>query len=333
MKKCMISSCIILLELLLLGTIMSSAYAADDSSSSSSTDIDIERQSNNKSISIVLSFLKEMQSKHHHITPSSSSLASSSSPTESEQRRRPVITLTYAQSLDGKIGLVVTTTTSAAGGDYYCDDNDNVKSSNFPISGKESLLLTHALRSEHDGILVGSGTMKYDNPRLNNRFGGRHLRQPRPIVLDSRMSSLRDCDKCRANNLIVCCDTETADSIKRGDLHVRDDWTIIGCRRISKGKTGEEYFQLDLNDVLEKLYEIGITRLMVEGGASILSSFVEHNAVDIFIVTIAPKIIGNKGLAVFDNISLENGFGLKNSRSINLGCDCVLFGAWQTKRT
>ena len=63
----------------------------------------------------------------------------------SEKSAPPFITLTFAQSLDGKIAL-------------YLDDLRSQTSSNFPISGSASLLLTHALRSVHDVILIGGRT-------------------------------------------------------------------------------------------------------------------------------------------------------------------------------
>ena len=229
--------------------------------------------------------------------------------------KRPFVTITYAQSLDGKIALVTR----------------NGKSSNFVISGKDSLVLTHALRSEHDGILIGSGTMKSDNPRLNNRLWNPHeMKQPRPIVIDSRMSTLRDCDNCRAENLIVCCDIQTAEEVRRGITHTREDWTIVGCRRTqySDERRGDEYSTLDLNDVLEKLYDLGIKRIMVEGGAAVLSSFIASKLADTFIVTISPKIIGKEGVSTFDSLSYENGRKLSRVKSLMLGCDCILYGTW-----
>ncbi|QSL64630.1 hypothetical protein MERGE_001931 [Pneumocystis wakefieldiae] len=84
--------------------------------------------------------------------------------------KRPFLTLTYAQSLNSKIG-----TKSV---------------SPLTLSCLESKILTHKLRVEHDAILVGAGTVKSDNPNLNARiFGSSELHyslelQPIPIILD-----------------------------------------------------------------------------------------------------------------------------------------------------
>jgi len=62
----------------------------------------------------------------------------------------PLVTLTYAQSLDGSI--------AAADGSAVL------------ISGKESMHMTHALRAAHDAILVGVGTVRNDDPSLTVRL-------------------------------------------------------------------------------------------------------------------------------------------------------------------
>lgn len=60
---------------------------------------------------------------------------------------RPLVTLTFAQSLDGKV--------AGSGGRQIA------------ISGHESLVMTHVLRTLHQAILVGVGTLLNDNPQLN----------------------------------------------------------------------------------------------------------------------------------------------------------------------
>ena len=241
------------------------------------------------------------------------------------RKKRPFVTLTYAQSLDGKIALKTTS------GDDHNGENEG-RSSNFPISGKYSLIMTHALRNMHDGVLIGSGTMKYDNPRLNNRLwlNGKVEKQPLPILIDTTMRSVIDCEECRAKNLVVCCSIETANAVEQGVVRVCKDWTIIPCKCL-QGRGKENH--LDLEDVLKNLYKFGIRRLMVEGGASILSAFASSNSVDALVVTVAPKLIGKNGLAIYDKITFTDQAGnstilLENMSSITAGNDFVLYGKW-----
>jgi riboflavin biosynthesis pyrimidine reductase len=66
-----------------------------------------------------------------------------------ETKSRVHVTLTYAQSLDGRI----------AGKNGH----------QLRLSGDESMLLTHWMRTRHDAILVGIGTALNDNPQLNGK--------------------------------------------------------------------------------------------------------------------------------------------------------------------
>jgi riboflavin biosynthesis pyrimidine reductase len=64
--------------------------------------------------------------------------------------------------------------------------------SRMNISSPEALLLTHSLRARHDAVLVGINTLQKDLPQLTARtlLPGVQLRagrQPRPVVLDSRL--------------------------------------------------------------------------------------------------------------------------------------------------
>lgn len=68
----------------------------------------------------------------------------------SRAQKMPFVTLTYAQSIDGSIAAERGTPTL--------------------LSGALSMKMTHMLRTVHDGIVVGVGTILADNPSLNARF-------------------------------------------------------------------------------------------------------------------------------------------------------------------
>ena len=79
---------------------------------------------------------------------------------------RPAITLKLALSLDGCIAL--------ANGESQW------------ITGNEARAHGHRERARHDGILVGGGTLRADNPRLDVRLPGLEDRSPKRFVLTSR---------------------------------------------------------------------------------------------------------------------------------------------------
>jgi len=225
---------------------------------------------------------------------------------ETQERKQPFVTLTFAQSLDGKIALV--------------NDGTTLPSSNFRLSGDASLLMTHGLRSIHDAIIVGGQTFSTDNPRLSNRLWGDD--QPRPVVLDTSLRHLRRLEgTIRARNLIVCCSQEAADSYSSNEL---PSVQILPCRLNSDSS-------LDLCHVLEQLKTtFGIRSVMVEGGAGVLSSFVSANLGDCICITIAPKLIGNKdGIAAFASIAFRPflDFG-ESGNFLPLGSDCIYLSRW-----
>ena len=71
-------------------------------------------------------------------------------PLESTTGTRPHVTLTYAQSLDACIA--------------------GVNGTQLILSGKESMQMTHWMRTMHDAILIGIGTLLNDDPQLNSLY-------------------------------------------------------------------------------------------------------------------------------------------------------------------
>ena len=244
---------------------------------------------------------------------------------------RPFVTLAFAQSVDGKIAL-------------YLDKSDKKKtSSNLPISGSESLLMTHGIRSIHDAILVGGRTLSIDNPRLSNRLwtfstgstnhASNLTHQPRPIILDTHLNHLRRIQRVgmKAKDVIVCCSYEAAASYRSGnDNKITDPTktttvTLLPCPKTSDGR-------LDLTYILKELQtNFEIHSVMVEGGGRILSMFMEYGLVDCICITIAPKLFGNDlGYSLpTTNVFTE----LEGPKSWNLGNDCTLLGKWPSKPT
>ena len=175
----------------------------------------------------------------------------------------PFVTLTYAQSLDGSIAS---------------DDGTPLS-----ISGKDALHFTHRLRALHDGILVGIGTVMADDPRLSVRqVQGDH---PIPIVLDSTLRFPLDARLFESDGphpLILTGPNSDPD------------------RRRALENRGAQVIELDctpngdvcLEDVLDVLGDKGITSVMVEGGTTVLTTFLRRQHVQRVVLTIAPMFVG-----------------------------------------
>lgn len=194
-------------------------------------------------------------------------------PTRNEARDapRPEITLAWAQSLDGCIA--------------------RSRGERLVLSGGESKRMTHALRSAHDAILVGIGTVLADDPRLDVRLATG--RSPRPVVLDPDLRlppNARLLGSAGGAPWVMAApkapgENRWEDFQRRREELQRAGAEIVEIRRDSAGF-------LDLAQVLAALHMRGSRALMVEGGAKILFSFIRARLADRINITVAPVILG-----------------------------------------
>ncbi|MBE0414957.1 MAG: bifunctional diaminohydroxyphosphoribosylaminopyrimidine deaminase/5-amino-6-(5-phosphoribosylamino)uracil reductase RibD [Dehalococcoidia bacterium] len=210
----------------------------------------------------------------------------------------PFVTLKFAQTLDGRIA-------SATGNSHW-------------ISSESSRRLAHSLRSLHDGILVGVGTVLTDDPQLTVRLV--KGRNPIRIVPDSRLriplSSRVLEDQDVAPTIIAA--TSRADGEKLFSLKGMG----IEVLTVDEDEKGE----VDLKDLLKRLGKRGISSILVEGGARIITSLLHQGLVDKVVIVIAPKIMG-KGIEAVGELGIRDvGRALKLSfvRAYRRGEDLVI---------
>ena len=170
----------------------------------------------------------------------------------------PYVMLKIAQTLDGKIA----------------DKNFVSKW----ITGIESRKQVHKMRSEYDAVLIGSSTLKYDNPSLTVRHvKGRNpfriILNPEPDLVNKRKVFID-----RYSNKTIIFSSYDNKFFKNSGV------TVF---RMPKLKNG-----FDLESVLRKLSLLGITSVMVEGGGYTYTKFLESALVDEIIMFVAPKIMG-----------------------------------------
>ena len=177
---------------------------------------------------------------------------------------RPKITLTYAQTLDGTIGLV--------------------EKGQLLISGTASMTMTHQLRADHDAILVGIGTVLSDNPSLTVRLV--EGKSPQIVIVDGQLRTPPTAKVLAGRPWIMARRSATdAGALEQaGATIVRFDPTAESL--------------IPLPELLNELAARGVKSLMVEGGATILRNFLTAGLVDAVVVTIAPRFVG--GVRVID---------------------------------
>lgn len=177
-------------------------------------------------------------------------------------KNRPLTTLAFAQSLDGCLTRTAGTPTR--------------------LSGEETLTLTHSLRAAHDAILVGVGTVLADNPRLSvRRVAGEN---PRPIIMDSQLRTPLDARfiQSHPNPWIAtstrACQDKACAFKNKGIRILRLDTLPNGW--------------VDPNALTQLLRAERVRTLMVEGGAHILTSFLQHRLADYLVATLSMSLLG-----------------------------------------
>lgn len=183
----------------------------------------------------------------------------------------PFVTLKLAASLDGKV--------AARDGTSRW------------ITGPEARAEVHDLRRRVDAVLVGSMTVLRDDPLLTyrNKTPGT---QPLRVVVDGsgRSSAEAKVFNGDAPTLVI-----TSEDL---DARFIDAWTAAGAdvERVAAGEGG-----IDPRSALTVLGDRGICHVLVEGGPTIASSFVEHDLVDRFVLYFAPKLIGGEAPGVLND--------------------------------
>ncbi|MFJ7734953.1 bifunctional diaminohydroxyphosphoribosylaminopyrimidine deaminase/5-amino-6-(5-phosphoribosylamino)uracil reductase RibD [Lysinibacillus sp. NPDC097287] len=179
---------------------------------------------------------------------------------------RPFIISKYAMTLDGKIA-------AHTGHSKW-------------VTGEAAREDVHHIRHEVDGILVGVSTVIADNPSLTTRLNKGYDKNPVRIIMDS---SLRTPEKANvlnveeAKTIIVCSDEVGQEKIA---LFEGKGVVVLRVRREHNG--------LDIDDMLAKLYQLGITDILVEGGSTVNASFLQSGAINKYIVYVAPKVLGGR---------------------------------------
>jgi diaminohydroxyphosphoribosylaminopyrimidine deaminase/5-amino-6-(5-phosphoribosylamino)uracil reductase len=168
------------------------------------------------------------------------------------------------------------------------------------ITGEAAKARVHLLRAQCDAILVGIGTVQADDPLLTCRLPGMEARSPVRVVLD--------------RSLRISGTSRLVHSARETPLWVMTSNVSEAPAAMKLGAAGAQVIRvasattppgLDLPAVLGALAEKGITRLLVEGGARVASSFVAANLVDEVWLLRGREAVGSDGVAALDALPLS----------------------------
>jgi diaminohydroxyphosphoribosylaminopyrimidine deaminase/5-amino-6-(5-phosphoribosylamino)uracil reductase len=216
---------------------------------------------------------------------------------EKRANTRPTVTVSYAQTLDGRLA-----TTSG---------------SSQWISSSESLHFAHTLRAKHEAIMVGAGTACRDNPSLTVRLvpGKNPLRVVVDSTLRTPLTAAVLANGAAAGTVLAVTERASADRCAEA--------SHLGTTVLRLPADTED--RVDLKALLAELYVWGVSSVLVEGGAALITSLLCNRLVDRLAVCIAPKILGSGIEAVGDLgiCELNDSLALIDTSIIPYGVDVV----------
>jgi diaminohydroxyphosphoribosylaminopyrimidine deaminase/5-amino-6-(5-phosphoribosylamino)uracil reductase len=185
------------------------------------------------------------------------------------RQNRPLVTLKLASTLDGRIA-------TATGESQW-------------ITGTQARKTAHALRGQHDGVLVGVGTVLADDPDLTCRIPGYTTRPTVRLVLDGHLRT-----PLMARLVATAAATPTWILHRNGADPARIQALTgagVRCIEVAHNEAG-----IDPAAALTALGAAGLTTVLAEGGARVAASLLRAGLVDRLAWFHAPTILGGDGL-------------------------------------
>ncbi len=226
--------------------------------------------------------------------------------------QRPFVSVKIASSLDGQLGL-------KTGESKW-------------ITGEVSRQKSRYLRAIHDVTVVGKNTLLMDDPQLNIRHDNFPEKENKILILDStgeclKFPGLRIFETHRPENIFVA----VSDSMNHAEGPAenkteRDSSSLAQVLKVQRHPQGG----LNLNELLRKLWKLGVKSVFVEGGAQAVSSFIEQKEAHRLYLFQAPILLGaNSGKPWSEGVSIKkmsDRISLKNPKIQRLESDLLITG-------
>ena len=195
-------------------------------------------------------------------------------------------------------------------GKIASSSNLNILRNNFPITNEHSRKVSHLLRFQNQAILTSYKTVNTDNPKLNCRLSGLEKYSPRVIVIDKNL-------KIKVNSFVI------KDS-KKNKLIIFHSSKNISKIKLLKNKGVKLIFQkaengpdLNLKKITQKIYKLGLHRLLIESGRDLMTNFLKENLLNEFYFFKSDKIILNRHKINISSLVKMINKNYKNKKKIN----------------
>ncbi|MCP5361476.1 MAG: bifunctional diaminohydroxyphosphoribosylaminopyrimidine deaminase/5-amino-6-(5-phosphoribosylamino)uracil reductase RibD [Hyphomicrobiales bacterium] len=185
-------------------------------------------------------------------------------------KRRPLVTLKLASTLDGRIAAQPGVQTL--------------------ITGEAARRHMHGLRRQHDAIMIGSGTVRADDPLLTCRLPGLEGDSPLRVVVDGRLRLSPESQLAKTAKQVPVLVFTASENKQRREALVKQGVEICNVDTDAEGK-------ILIRTVLRLLAERGVNRVLAEGGAALAASLLGAGCVDRVAWYHAGMLLGEKGVS------------------------------------
>ncbi|MBS1969451.1 MAG: bifunctional diaminohydroxyphosphoribosylaminopyrimidine deaminase/5-amino-6-(5-phosphoribosylamino)uracil reductase RibD [Bdellovibrionales bacterium] len=218
------------------------------------------------------------------------------------REKKVFVSLKIAQSLDGQVGL-------KTGESKW-------------ITNEKSREYAHYLRACYDATLVGRGTVQHDNPSLNIRHP-EIQKDNRVVVIDPSGTLLHEASQLQITRLhkpenIFWCVSAVKNSSR--------DLPFAKIVKVQENADGS----LNLEDLLQNLWNHGLRSVMVEGGPLTAANFLKAGLVNRLYIFTAPVVVGAQGGRSWtEGISIgemRERLQVKNPQTLSFGADILTTG-------
>jgi diaminohydroxyphosphoribosylaminopyrimidine deaminase/5-amino-6-(5-phosphoribosylamino)uracil reductase len=221
---------------------------------------------------------------------------------------RPFTACKIATTLDGKIATFT--------GDSKWITSENTRN------------LVHELRAKYDAIMIGSNTLINDDPLLTCRLPKLEDRSPIRLIIDSQEklkeehNIAKTADKVTTwvitnkevekkikniNYLIVNSNNKSTAISVPDYLDPEKVWIPASRAGMTSGRKEPSAGKVCLKNMASKLVsEVGITRLLVEGGGTLITELLKHNLIDRLIICRSGKILGNDAIPFVGDLGIQS---------------------------
>lgn len=175
----------------------------------------------------------------------------------------PLVTLKYAMTLDGSVAAADSTSKW--------------------ITGEEARTDAHRLRAAADAVVVGSGTLRIDDPMLDVRFGSGDGHQPRPVVVAGKTPLPKESRLWEREPLVFGA----------GEIEL-----TAGTLEVVEGVSGRP----DPTAVCRRLAEMGYLSVLLEGGPTLAIEWWRAGVIDRGVVYVGSKIGAGAGRSPFSGV-------------------------------